>query len=68
MHTANTALKHPNALREEVHLLAEIAFHRHLISGYGDSEYLDQFQIVYQGKPKHFLLEEAYTFLSNLLE
>jgi len=68
MNNANTALKHGNALRKEVHKLAEVAFHQHLISGYGDSEYPDQFQIVYQGKPKHFPLQQAYAFLFRLVQ
>lgn len=69
MHDANTAFKQKRYnLREEVHRLAEGAFHRHLISGYGDSEYPDQFQIVYQGKPKHFPLQQAYAFLLRLVQ
>lgn len=69
MDDANTALKQKRYnLRNEVHRLAEGAFHKHLISGYGDSEYPDQFQIVYQGKPKHFPLQQAYTFLLKLVQ
>ena len=56
------------ALRTEVHALAESAFHRHLISGHGDSEYPDEYQIVYQGKPKHLSLSGAYTFLTKLMQ
>uniref|UniRef100_B8HKB4 Uncharacterized protein n=1 Tax=Cyanothece sp. (strain PCC 7425 / ATCC 29141) TaxID=395961 RepID=B8HKB4_CYAP4 len=56
------------ALREEVHKLAEKAFHQQMISGYGDGEYRDEFQIVYEGKPRHFSLEYAHTFLVNLLK
>jgi len=37
------------AFRNEIHRLAEDAFYRHLISGYGNSEYEDKYQIVYQG-------------------
>jgi len=55
------------ALRDEVHKLAEDAFHRHLISGYGDSEYADKYQIVYKGKPRHLTLRNAYAFLSSLI-
>jgi hypothetical protein len=69
MNDANTALKENwYDLRGEVHRLAEGAFHQHLISGYGDSEYPDQFQIVYQGKPKHLPLQQAYMFLLRLVQ
>ena len=54
-------------LKNEVLHLAESAFHRKLISGYGDSSSSDEFQIVYQGKPRHLSLEEAHAFLVNLL-
>jgi len=57
-----------SALREEVHRLAEVAFHLKLISGYGDGEYSDKYQIVCQGKPKHFLLEEAHQLLIHLID
>lgn len=56
-----------STLREEVHQLAEEAFHQKLISGYGDGEYDDKYQIVYQGKPKHYPLPEARSFLVQLL-
>jgi len=55
-------------LRMEVHQLAEAAFHRHLISGFGDSEYPDSYQIVYEGKPKHLTLNHARAFLSRLMQ
>lgn len=55
-------------LREEVHTLAEEAFHLHLISGYGDGEYEGEYQIVYKGKPRHLPLERAKAFLVNLLQ
>jgi hypothetical protein len=55
------------ALRDEVHHLAEEAFHRNLISGYGDGEYNDEYQIVFQGKPRHLPLAQARTFLSRLI-
>jgi hypothetical protein len=59
----------PNAvLRNEIHRLAEDAFHRHLISGFGDSEYADKYQIVLQGKPRHLPLESARSFLNRLLQ
>lgn len=55
-------------LREEVHQLAEKAFHLNLISGYGDGEYRDEYQIVYQGKPRHLPLEKARSFLIKLIQ
>jgi hypothetical protein len=55
-------------LRDEVRRLADEAFHHKLISGYGDGEFSDKFQIVYQGKPMHYLLDEARDFLTHLLE
>ncbi|GAP97929.1 hypothetical protein [Leptolyngbya sp. NIES-2104] len=57
-----------NQLREEVHALAEEAFHLHLISGYGDGEYDGEYQIVYKGKPRHLPLERAKAFLINLMQ
>jgi hypothetical protein len=63
---------HTNAssldLRETVHQLAETAFHNHLISGYGDSEYDNEYQIVHEGKPRHMLLMDARCFLVDLLK
>lgn len=56
------------ALRDEVRSLAEEAFQRHLISGYGDGEYPDKFQIIYKGKTRHFLLEKARAYLVSLLD
>lgn len=56
------------SLREEVHTLAEEAFHLHLISGYGDGEYDDEYQIVYKGKPRHLPLERAKAFLTDLVQ
>jgi hypothetical protein len=53
--------------RNEVRHLAEEAFHRKLISGYGDGPDSNEFQIVFQGKPRHFTLEEAHSFLRDLL-
>ncbi|MBW4694331.1 MAG: hypothetical protein KME27_21510 [Lyngbya sp. HA4199-MV5] len=57
-----------NQLRGEVHELADAAFHRHLISGHGDSEYPNEYQIVHQGKPKHFPLSRARAFLAKLMQ
>lgn len=55
------------ALRYEVEKLAEEAFHQKLISGYGDGPDSNEYQIVFKGKPRHFPLEQARSFLSNLL-
>jgi len=41
------------SLRDELEKLAEEAFHRKLISGYGDGQYSDEYQIVFKGKPRH---------------
>lgn len=54
-------------LRNEVQHLAEQAFHRKLISGYGDGPDHNEYQIVFQGKPRHFTLENARSFLCELL-
>lgn len=54
-------------LKQEVEKLAAIAYFQHLISGYGNGEDPDSYQIVIQGKPKHYLLEEAYRVLVGLL-
>ena len=59
--SSNIVLKH------KIKKLADTAFHRHLISGYGDSEFPNQYQIVYQGKPRHFSLEHAFVFLKMLI-
>lgn len=55
------------SLRNEVRELAEEAFHLKLISGYGDGQYGDEYQIVCDGKPKHFPLEHARLILRNLI-
>ncbi|WP_017318532.1 hypothetical protein [Mastigocladopsis repens] len=54
-------------LRKEVQNLAEEAFHHKLISGYGDGPETNEYQIVLQGKPRHFPLEYARSFLRDLL-
>lgn len=54
-------------LRNEVRHLAEEAFHRKLISGYGDGPNEYEYQIVFQGKPRHFPMEQARAFLCELL-
>jgi len=48
-------------LRDKVHELAEEAFHRKLISGYGDGQNRNEYQIVWNGKPRHLPLERACT-------
>lgn len=55
-------------LKTEVEQLAAEAFHQHLISGYGDGEYPGEYQIVLNGKPRHFPLEYAKSFLLQLVE
>ncbi|MGM3306958.1 hypothetical protein ACSQ6I_13480 [Anabaena sp. WFMT] len=55
------------ALKNEVRELAEEAFHRKLISGYGEGPEIHEYQIVYQGKPRHISLEQARLFLIDLL-
>ncbi|WP_341528884.1 hypothetical protein WKK05_06055 [Nostoc sp. UHCC 0302] len=55
------------ALRHEIRQLAEEAFHSKLISGHGDGPDIDEYQIVFQGKPRHLPLEQARFFLTNLL-
>ncbi|MGH7998864.1 MAG: hypothetical protein ACREPR_05405 [Brasilonema sp.] len=54
-------------LVKEVQHLAEEAFHRKLISGYGEGPDNREYQIVFQGKPRHFSLEHARSFLCDLL-
>jgi hypothetical protein len=55
-------------LRDEVHQLAEEAFHLKLISGYGDGQNSNEYQIVWNGKPRHLPLERARSILSKLIE
>lgn len=55
-------------LRNEVRQLADEAFHRKLISGYGDGQDDNEYQIVFKGKPRHFSLEHARSFLHNLIK
>ncbi len=54
-------------LREQVRQLAEQAFEKHLVSGYGDGQYSNEYQLVINGKPRHFPLEHAHGILSNIL-
>ncbi len=67
MNGMRVALKTKSALRSEVEKLAEEAFHRKLISGYGDGPDNDEYQIVFKGKPRHVPLEQAFSFLGNLI-
>ena len=55
------------ALRNEVRELAKVAFHRKLISGYTDGADINEYQIIYQGKPRHISLEQARLLLIDLL-
>lgn len=55
-------------IKTQVEQLAAEAFHQHLISGYGDGEYPEEYQIVLNGKPRHFPLEYAKSFLRQLVE
>lgn len=54
-------------LRNEVRQLAEEAFHHKLISGHGDGPNDNEYQIVFNGKPRHLSLEHARSFLTNLM-
>ncbi|AUT00663.1 hypothetical protein CLI64_09785 [Nostoc sp. CENA543] len=54
-------------LRDEVRQLAQEAFQLKLISGHGDGADVNEYQIVYQGKPRHLPLEQARFFLMNLI-
>lgn len=53
--------------KKDIEQLAKAAFYQHLISGYGDSEYPDKYQIIYKGKTRHFSLAQARFFLRQLL-
>ena len=55
-------------LRDEVRELAEEAFHQKLISGYGDGSNKNEFQIVFKGKQRHLSLEQAHSFLDDLIK
>lgn len=54
-------------LRDEVHKLAEQAFRKKLISGYGDGPEGNEYQIVLMGKPRHLPLTRAHSLLENLI-
>ena len=55
-------------LRDEIKELAQKAFHLKLIAGYGDGSDDHEYQIVYEGKPRHLPLERAKEFLNGLIE
>lgn len=54
-------------MRNEIRHLAEEAFHLKLISGYGDGPNENEYQIVLKGKPRHLSLEQAHSFLTDLI-
>ena len=54
-------------LRDEIRQLADRAFHRKLISGFGDGLDNSEFQIVIEGKPRHLPLNEARSVLNEML-
>ena len=54
-------------LRDEIRRLADEAFHRKLISGFGDGPDDSEFQIVINGKPRHLPLDEARSVLNEIL-
>ncbi|HLO46872.1 MAG TPA: hypothetical protein VK211_00370 [Kamptonema sp.] len=56
------------AIRDIVHELAEKAFHMKLISGYGDGPDSNEYQIVWNGKPRHLSLEHARSLLTMLIQ
>jgi hypothetical protein len=70
----NPFMRQPNIspqeaeLREEIKGLADKAFHLKLIAGYGDGPDDNEYQIVYEGKPRHLPLERARDFLNDLIE
>ncbi|KJH72873.1 hypothetical protein [Aliterella atlantica] len=55
-------------LKNEIRELAEKAFHLKLIAGYGDGPDSDEYQIVYEGKPRHLPLVRARDFLNDLIK
>lgn len=54
-------------LKDEIKELAEKAFHLKLIAGYGDGPDSNEYQIVYEGKPRHLPLARARDFLNDLI-
>jgi hypothetical protein len=68
MMNSSTTHNSKATLKNEIERLAEEAFHRHLISGYGNGESANEYQIVYEGKPRHFSLEYALYFLRKLIQ
>lgn len=63
-----TEAESSDRLKEEVRQLAEQAFHQHLISGHGHGQYKNEYQIVIEGKPRHYKYQEAYSLLKDLLQ
>lgn len=62
-------ISHENAeLKDEIKELAEKAFHLKLIAGYGDGPDSNEYQIVYEGKPRHLPLSRARDFLNDLIK
>lgn len=55
-------------LKDEIKELAEKAFHLKLIAGYGDGPDSNEYQIVYEGKPRHLPLTRARDFLNDLIQ
>ncbi len=55
-------------LKDEIKELAEKAFHLKLIAGYGDGPDSNEYQIVYEGKPRHLPLARARDFLNDLIQ
>lgn len=55
-------------LKDEIKELAEKAFHLKLIAGYGDGPDSNEYQIVYEGKPRHLPLGRARDFLNDLIQ
>jgi hypothetical protein len=54
-------------LLPEVHRLANKAFRHHLISGYGETGNLGEYQLIYRGKPTNLTLINAHAFLLKVL-
>lgn len=62
-------ISHEDAeLKDEIKELAEKAFHLKLIAGYGDGPDSNEYQIVYEGKPRHLPLSRARDFLNDLIQ
>lgn len=55
-------------IRDEIEHLAKEAFNRNLISGYGHGQYRNEYQIVCNGKPRHYPLEQARALLQQMIK